>query len=176
MTFYVIYYIYFHCNNKPISFQAFPEANEKQNLKPRASPEISGRPSEPYPPEHPFKEYPSSYMLAAGFEPHTWKLRRALQQKEFEQQIKEESNRVRYYPSPADIPLSPLDYVKNRIVEVMRTSDDDNKNEPAYTYPFSAAINMSASASQKNNETSDTSGGGGGSILTAQYEPMSDED
>lgn len=117
-------------------------------------------------------------MLAAGFESHTWKLRRALQQKkEFEQQMKDDNSRVRFYPTQADIPLSPLDYVKNRIVEVMRTSDDDNKNEQAYTYPFSAAINMSASATQKNNETSDTSGGGGGgSILTAQYEPMSDED
>lgn len=117
-------------------------------------------------------------MLAAGFEPHTWKLRRALQQKEFEQQMKDDNSRARFYPTQADIPLSPLDYVKNRIAEVMRTSDDDNKNEPAYTYPFSAAINMSASATQKNNETSDTSGGGGGggSVLTTQYEPMSDED
>lgn len=116
-------------------------------------------------------------MLAANFEPHTWKLRRALQQKEYEQQMKDDStNRVRFYPTQAaaDIPsISPLDYVKNRIVEVMRTSDDDNKNEQAYTYPFSAAINMSASATQKN-ETSDTSGGG--TMLTAQYEPMSDED
>lgn len=156
-------------------FQSFPEANEKQNLKPRASPEMS-RPGDPYPPEHPFKEYPFNNMLAAGFEPHTWKLRRALQQKEFEQQMKDDNNRVRFYPTQADIPLSPLDYVKNRIVEVMRTSDDDNKNEQAYTYPFSAAINMSASATQKNNESSDPNGGGGGSMLTAQYEPMSDED
>lgn len=134
---------------------------------------MSSRSGEPYPQEHHFKEYPS-YMLAAGFEPHTWKLRRALQQKEFEQQMKDDNSRVRFYPTQADIPLSPLDYVKNRIVEVMRTSDDDNKNEQAYTYPFSAAINMSASATQKNNETSDTSGVG--SMLTTQYEPMSDED
>lgn len=156
-------------------FQAFPEANEKPNLKPRASPEISSRPGDSYPPEHQFKEYPSSYMLAAGFEPHTWKLRRALQQKEFEQQMKDDNSRARFHPTQTDIPLSPLDYVKNRIAEVMRTSDDDNKNEQAYTYPFSAAINMPASASQKTNEPSDTSGGGG-SMLTAQYEPMSDED
>jgi len=114
-------------------------------------------------------------MLAAGFEPHTWKLRRALQQKEFEQQMKDDNSRVRFHPTQTDIPLSPLDYVKNRIAEVMRTSDDDNKNEQAYTYPFSAAINMPASASQKTNEPSDTSGGGG-SMLTAHYEPMSDED
>lgn len=110
-------------------------------------------------------------MLAAGFEPNTWKLRRALQQKEFEQQMKDDSSRVRFYPTQTDIPLSPLDYVKNRIVEVMRTSDDD-KIEQAYTYPFSAAINMT-SAAQKNTETSEKSGGG--SMLT-QYEPMSDED
>lgn len=107
-------------------------------------------------------------MLTAGFEPHTWKLRRALQQKEFEQQMKDENNRVRFYPTQAGI--SALDYVKNRIAEVMRTSDDDSKNEQTYTYPFS-----SASATQKNNEPSDTSGGGG-SMLTAQYEPMSDDD
>lgn len=119
-------------------------------------------------------------MLATGFEPHTWKLRRALQQKECEQQLKDDNNRVRFYPTQADIPLSPLDYVKNRIAEVMRTSDDDNKNEQAYTYPFSAAINMSSSSVTKNNETSEAniSGGGGnsGSLLSNQYEPMSDED
>lgn len=154
-------------------FQAFPEANEKPHLKPRASPEINSRPGEPYPTDHSFKEYPS-YMLAAGFEPNTWKLRRALQQKEFEQQMKDDNSRARFYPTQADIPLSPLDYVKNRIVEVMRTSDDDNKNEQAYTYPFSAAINMTASSAQKNNETSEKSGGG--SMLKNQYEPMSDED
>ncbi|XP_050443089.1 uncharacterized protein LOC126847091 isoform X3 [Adelges cooleyi] len=174
-------------------FQAFPEANEKPAVKPRGSPDIVGRPGEQlYSAEHSFKEYPGSYMVAAtAYEPHTWKLRRALQQKECEQQMKDDNNRVRFYPTQADIPLSPLDYVKNRIVEVMRTSDDDNKTEQAYTYPFSTAINMSTSAVQKNNETSDTNiggsggsgGGGGGSgggngapTLTAQYEPMSDED
>ncbi|XP_050519955.1 uncharacterized protein LOC126893623 isoform X3 [Daktulosphaira vitifoliae] len=160
-------------------FQAFPEANEKSAVKTRSSPEITNRQGEPYQSEHNFKEYPS-YMLATGFEPHTWKLRRALQQKECEQQLKDDNNRVRFYPTQADIPLSPLDYVKNRIAEVMRTSDDDNKNEQAYTYPFSAAINMSSSSVTKNNETSDTNIGGGsgnsGSLLSNQYEPMSDED
>lgn len=77
-----------------------------------------------------------------SFETQAWKLRRALQQKELDQaqaQSREKSEernivrivgppsptlRPRYYPEPP-VPLSPLDYVKNRIAEVMRTSEED---------------------------------------------------
>uniref|UniRef100_A0A1B6DW30 Nuclear receptor corepressor 1 n=1 Tax=Clastoptera arizonana TaxID=38151 RepID=A0A1B6DW30_9HEMI len=89
------------------------------------------------------KDYPQSrHQQFHSYEPQSWKLRRTFQQKEMEQaqqaQSREKSeernivrivgppspNRPRYYPEPP-VPLSPLDYVKNRIAEVMRTSEED---------------------------------------------------
>jgi nuclear receptor co-repressor 1 len=71
---------------------------------------------------------PGSYQ---SFEnQQTWKLRRALQHKDIEQsqgrEKSEERNIVRFYTDPpGPVSLSPLDYVKNRIVEVMRTSEEE---------------------------------------------------
>lgn len=91
------------------------------------------------------KDYPpppSRHPQYQSFEPQAWKLRRALQHKELDQaqaQAREKSeernivrmagppspsSRPRYYPEPP-VPLSPLDYVKNRIAEVMRTSEEE---------------------------------------------------
>lgn len=73
-------------------------------------------------------------QIYPGFDSQALKIRRVLQQKEIEAAVaardkNEERNVVRvagqiFYS--AEQPLSPLDYVKNRIVEVMRTSEDDS--------------------------------------------------
>lgn len=199
-----------------------------------------------------------------GFEPQAWKLRRALQHKEIDQgqaqaqahvQTREKneernivriagqlspSSRSRYYSEP--VSLSPLDYVKNRIAEVMRTSEEEgggsgNKSggggggsdspgggemvidegeessqivqvsqplpqgpppAPAfitssntYTYPYSAlslstatgASPVSVPATPKQSSvppsqppTSETNPPEPAPLLSAQYEPLSDED
>ncbi|XP_018902999.2 uncharacterized protein Smr isoform X4 [Bemisia tabaci] len=82
---------------------------------------------------------PTPQQVYPGYEPQAWKLRRVLQQKEIEaaaaanaRDKNEERNVVRvagqiYYST--EQPLSPLDYVKNRIVEVMRTSEEDSNNK-----------------------------------------------
>lgn len=191
-----------------------------------------------------------------GFEPQAWKLRRALQQKELvdqaqvHAQVREKnedrnivriagqlspSSRSRYYSEP--VSLSPLDYVKNRIAEVMRTSEEEGGGvgksvggdspgggemvidegedggqivqvsqppqqppPPApsyittsntYTYPFSAlslntaggATPVSVPAPSKQSTapppqppSSETSPPEPAPLLSAQYEPLSDED
>jgi len=186
------------------------------------------------------KDYPptSRHGQFQNYEPQAWKLRRALQQKEMDQNqaIREKdernivrmagptspSSRARYYEPPA-VPLSPLDYVKNRIVEVMRTSEEeggskstggespgggdmvidegeDQASHPAqaaaappgfiatsaaYTYPFSA-LSLNATAPPvpvpvapvvpKQPVTAVEPVPEPAPLLSAQYEPLSDED
>ncbi|KAG8281125.1 Gei-8p [Homalodisca vitripennis] len=186
------------------------------------------------------KDYPptSRHAQFQGYEPQAWKLRRALQQKELDQsQALREKNdertivrmagppspspRARYYEQPA-VPLSALDYVKNRIVEVMRTSEEEGGSKTgggespgggdmvidegeeqtsrtatpqasapfiatsaAYTYPFSAlSLNAGAppvpvsvaNTSSKQPVTTTDSVPEPAPLLSAQYEPLSDED
>ncbi|XP_054281476.1 uncharacterized protein LOC128999132 isoform X3 [Macrosteles quadrilineatus] len=184
------------------------------------------------------KDYPptSRHAQFQAYEPQAWKLRRALQQKELDQNqsLREKndernivrmagppspSSRVRYYEPPA-VPISPLDYVKNRIVEVMRTSEEEGGSKSgggespgggemvidegedqqtsrtttsqapapfiatsaAYTYPFSAlSLNAAApsvpvsvanmTAKQPTDSVPEPA-----PLLSAQYEPLSDED
>lgn len=106
-------------------------------------------------------------------EPHAWKLRRALQQKELEQNdrsiVRMASNQQRpasstpppiissaqSLPSREKLGLGcPFDYVKNKIVEVMhRTSDDDGNKSSA-----------------GNNGNTVGGGGGGGNANSATSE------
>lgn len=180
------------------------------------------------------KDYPptSRHAQFQGYEPQAWKLRRALQQKELDQNqaLREKndernivrmagppspSSRGRYYEPPA-VPLSPLDYVKNRIVEVMRTSEEEGGSKSGggespgagdmvidegeeqssagsaappfiatsatYTYPYSAlSLNTAAPQvpvsvpSSKPLTTTDPVPEPA-PLLSAQYEPLSDED
>lgn len=185
------------------------------------------------------KDYPptSRHPQYQGYEPQAWKLRRALQQKELDQnQAMREKNdernivriagppspsRARYYEPPA-VPLSALDYVKNRIVEVMRTSEEEGGSKSAggespgggdmvidegedeisrtatpqapappfiatsatYTYPFSALslnsvappVSVSVASTIPKQPVSTESVPEPAPLLSAQYEPLSDED
>ncbi|XP_024086197.1 nuclear receptor corepressor 1 isoform X2 [Cimex lectularius] len=150
-------------------------------------------------------------VLYHGFDPQTWKLRRALQPKDVEQ-----NHPSMPYSSEPPVPLSPLDYVKNRIAEVMRTSEEEGAStkgnespapseinteespEPAiisttsfitqshtYTYPFSA-LSLSAGATTgvpppsipppKVTKPITESIPEPAPLLSAQYDPLSDED
>lgn len=157
---------------------------------------------------------PGSYQ---NYDPHAWKLRRALQPKDEQPQIREKTedrNIVRYYPEPPVSSLSPLDYVKNRIAEVMRTEEEgaskssdspnpemvidetEQQQQPppqpppvsfiptshTYTYPFNA-LNITATAPPPVSLPTPTVVKTGSDpipepapILSAQYEPLSDED
>lgn len=186
------------------------------------------------------KDYPptSRHPQYQGYEPQAWKLRRALQQKELDQnQALREKNdernivrisgstspsaRARYYEPPA-VPLSALDYVKNRIVEVMRTSEEEGGSKSgggespgggdmvidegeeqisrtatpqapappfittsaAYTYPFSALslntvaspVPVSVASTVPKQPVPTESVPEPAPLLSAQYEPLSDED
>jgi len=184
------------------------------------------------------KDYPptSRHAQFQGYEPQAWKLRRALQQKELDQSqnLREKndernivrmagppspSSRTRFYEPPA-VPISPLDYVKNRIVEVMRTSEEEGGSKSgggespgggemvidegdeqqtvrsatsqapapfiatsaAYTYPFSALSLNAAPPSVPVSVANMTTKQPADSVpepaplLSAQYEPLSDED
>ncbi|KAL1129783.1 hypothetical protein AAG570_012727 [Ranatra chinensis] len=211
-------------------FQSFhrdtgPESNGKLSpMKPGVSPDTKGhgiqlsQPSIPL--EHvevfsisaPQGSRPSAYQ---GFDPQTWKLRRALQHKEVEslgRDKTEERNIVRYYPEPP-VPLSPLDYVKNRIAEVMRTSEEEGATKSSdspsasdmvidesdtsvcqpsappsfittshtYTYPFSALSLSTGTTGVPISSQSVVKAGPEpvpepAPLLSAQYEPLSDED
>ncbi|KAK9874310.1 hypothetical protein WA026_002662 [Henosepilachna vigintioctopunctata] len=111
----------------------------------------------------------------------------------------------RFQPQPPQSHMSPLDYVKNRIVEVMRTEDDkkdnqeirpnekdrsdspgdmvidEEKNETEYqstasqqpqnaysSYPF---VHKDISVNDPNSRSNEPK-----PLLSAQYEPLSDED
>lgn len=180
------------------------------------------------------KDYPptSRHTQFQGYEQSAWKLRRALQQKELDQsQVLREKNDernivrmagppsprgLRYYDAPT-VPLSPLDYVKNRIVEVMRTSEEEGVSKSvgddspgggdmvidegeelppqattpfiatsgAYAYPFSALslnttpqtvpVPVSNTAAKQPVPATDSLPEPA-PLLSAQYEPLSDED
>lgn len=182
------------------------------------------------------KDFPptSRHAQFQGYEPQAWKLRRALQQKELDQSqaLREKNDErnivrmagspsptsrgVRYYDPPT-VSLSPLDYVKNRIVEVMRTSEEEGGSKSgggdspgagdmvidegeeqapqapapfiatsaAYTYPFSA-LSLNTTATPVPVSVANTATKQPVSIadpipepaplLSAQYEPLSDED
>ncbi|KAF6215833.1 hypothetical protein GE061_000168 [Apolygus lucorum] len=149
-----------------------------------------------------------------GYEPQTWKLRRALQSKDVETPMHEkpEEHVNRGYYADPPVPLSPLDYVKNRIAEVMRTSEEDgagkgndspispdvnddmesspvvssspyiSQNPHAYTYPYSALSLTTGSgagvsmAPQTVNKPGNDPIPEPAPLLSAQYEPLSDED
>uniref|UniRef100_A0A0A9YWS2 Nuclear receptor corepressor 1 n=2 Tax=Lygus hesperus TaxID=30085 RepID=A0A0A9YWS2_LYGHE len=150
-----------------------------------------------------------------GYEPQTWKLRRALQSKDVEPPMHEkpEEHVNRGYYADPPVPLSPLDYVKNRIAEVMRTSEEDgaggkgndspispdinddmesapvvssspyiSQNPHAYTYPYSALSLTTGSsagvsmAPQTVNKPGNEPIPEPAPLLSAQYEPLSDED
>lgn len=160
----------------------------QQTLQSRASPDVKSQPPQLQPQQPPPHSLPvssandfenngnrgvpppPSSQSHVYIEQHAWKLRRALQQKELEQQ---DRNIVRIAgnqrPSSPREKLGlqgcPFDYVKNKIVEVMhRASDDDGKhpgdrsedsngeqsNQPSYlptanyAYPYSA-LNINAS-------------------------------
>lgn len=68
-----------------------------------------------------------SSAMYQGYDHQTWKLKRALQQKEEQVNVieKNEEHMTRFYQE-APVSLSPLDYVKNRIAEVMRTSEEES--------------------------------------------------
>ncbi|XP_044260119.1 nuclear receptor corepressor 1 [Tribolium madens] len=86
----------------------------------------------------------------------------------------------RYQQQPQNQHISALDYVKNRIVEVMRTEDDkkeDSQEKERSDSPGEMVIDeegqqfghcYTANDSSRNNEPKP--------LLSAQYEPLSDED
>lgn len=138
-----------------------------------------------------------------------WKLRRALQQKDEEVQRSQShvlkltgqmSPKNRYYGDPASI--SPLEYMKSRIAEVMRTSEDDKgglggSGDPSEEHPHERPIyspasyiissssprppsrptllpppsNTPSSMSSMKGEDASTK-----SLMSDQYEPLSDDD
>ncbi|CAH1393589.1 unnamed protein product [Nezara viridula] len=140
-------------------------------------------------------------------------LRRALQQKDQNQALEKSDEHMTRFFSEAPVPLSPLDYVKNRIAEVMRTSEEEsgaNKDNESpvstdimqdeadhsaghstsssfitpshtYAYPFSAlSLNTSGAstvpiASHSVTKTTESIPEPA-PLLSAQYEPLSDED
>ncbi|KAI5695968.1 hypothetical protein M8J76_008920 [Diaphorina citri] len=124
------------------------------------------------------------------YEQQAWKLRRALQQKEEEAHRKQSSPGAggRYYGDP--VPISPLDYVKNRIAEVMRTSEEDKGSEgredptpppPRHMYSPASAHSPYMMTSSPRPPSRPVHHGGahhdpGKPLMSDQFEPLSDDD